>query len=153
MGAEVVLVKQLLLVVLLVLLPEVVDPFGLSVTAHVLGEVSVGAGFLFEVGSEGPGQDGILRNIVIVPACNLVEPLQVLVVGHLFVDPLHGLARVDVVRERIFLYLDVLLNDGEEGVHVPQVEVEQHFLPVFRLYVNRIVGGVESFLIDFPDIA
>jgi hypothetical protein len=51
----VVLVKQLLLVVLLVLLAEVVDPLGLSVAAHVFGEISVGTGFLFEVGSEGPG--------------------------------------------------------------------------------------------------
>ena len=31
--------------------------------------------------------------------------------------------------------------------------MEEHFLPVFGFDVDGIVGGVESFLIDFPDIA
>ena len=92
MGSKVILVKQLLLIVLLVLLPEVVYTLNLPVTAHVSGEISVGAGFLFEVGSEGPRKDGVLSNIVIVPACNLIEPLKIFVIGHMFIDPFHWLA-------------------------------------------------------------
>lgn len=123
-----------------------------SVTPHILEQVAVGGGFLRLVGDEGPGEDWVLGDIVVVPACDFVEPLEVLVVGDEFVDPQGWLGRSDVVREGVLLDLDVLLDDGQEGIHVPQVEVKQHLLPLLRLYVDRIAIRIEPLLIDLPDV-
>lgn len=121
--------------------------------SHVLEEVPVGIGILGLVGHENPRQNWVLRNIVIIPACNLVEPLEILIVGHEFVDPKDWLARVHIVRKGILFDLDVLFHDGQEGVHIPEVEMEEHFLAVLGLDVDGVVIGIESLLVDLPDIA
>jgi hypothetical protein len=99
-----------------------------------------------------PGQHGILRDVVVVPACDFVEPLQILVVGHELVDPPHGLFRVHVVRKGVFLNFDEVLEDGEEAVYVFAVEMEHHLLSILCFDVDCVVGGIEAFLIYLFDV-
>jgi hypothetical protein len=61
-----------------------------TVTAHIFHQVSVYF-FLFFliafISDKDPGQNRILGNIQIISARNIIEPLYVLKVAHLFIDP------------------------------------------------------------------
>lgn len=94
MRSEVVFVKQLLLVIILILLQELFDPLLITVTTYVLSEVSICLMLIFLIGCQFfsnmyPRQDWILRDIIVIPACDLVEPLQILIIRHELVDPMH----------------------------------------------------------------
>lgn len=104
------------------------------------------------VGDEGPREDGVLCDVVIIPACDLVEPLQVFVIGHVLVDPQQGLLRTDVITEGISLDLDKSLKHCQEGIGILAIEVKHHLPPVFSLDVDCVMGGVEPLLVDLAHI-
>lgn len=99
-----------------------------------------------------PRKNGILRDIIVIPACNLIEPLQILIIGHKLVNPMHWLLRVYVIGKRVLLDLDKGLKDGKEGVNIAEIEVKHHFLAILCLDVDCVVGGIESFFVDLLDV-
>ena len=71
-----------------------------------------------------------MRDIVVVPACDLVQPLEVLVIGHEFVNPMHGFLGVDVIRKSILFDLDKGLEDAEEGIDIAEIKMKHHLLAI-----------------------
>ncbi len=152
MSSKVIFVEELLLVVLLIFFTEVVDTLHLAVTPHVLEEISVGIGLFVIVGNESPGQNWILSNIIVIPPRDFIQPLQILVIGHELVNPKNRLLRTHIVRKGVLFNFDILLSNGKEGIDIPEIEMEEHFLTIFGLNVNGIVVSIEPLLIDLPNI-
>ena len=82
---------------------------------------------LLVLADKAPGQDRILGDIGVASACYLVEPLEVLVVGYLFVDPESGFLSFKVVADVVLFDLDGGRYSTEEGLSVFEVEVEHDF--------------------------
>lgn len=80
MRSEVVLIEKFFLVVVGIFLEELVDALLVAMAANVFGKISIGFQLVGFVGLElltyvDPRQDWILRNVIVVPACDLVQPL------------------------------------------------------------------------------
>lgn len=67
---------------MLVFLLETLYSLFISLASHVLGEVSVCSGLFLLIGDVDPGQDRILGDVIVIPTCDLVKPLQILIIGH-----------------------------------------------------------------------
>jgi hypothetical protein len=80
MSSIVVFIEKLLVIVLLVFLTKTLHTLFVSMTTHVLGQISIGIVLLLLIGNEYPRQDGVLGDIIIVSTCDLVQPLKVLIV-------------------------------------------------------------------------
>ncbi len=83
----VILIEELLFVILLVFLTESSYSLGLTMTAHVLAEITITNRLLWVIGNESPGEDRVLCDIIVISACDLIQPLQVLIIGHVLIDP------------------------------------------------------------------
>lgn len=109
MSTEVVLSKKLLFCFAVVLFLEIPDPVSVALQAHVFGEVSELSSFCVEfagIRDKNPGKDWVLCDIGIASTCNLIEPLKVLIIGEVLIDPLNWPMRVEVVAEGILFDLD-----------------------------------------------
>lgn len=93
-----------------------------------------------------------MRDVVVISACDLVKPLEVLVIRHEFIDPMHGFLRVHVIRKRIFFDLDKRLKYAEEGIDIAEIKMQHHLLAIQSLDVNSIIGSIEPLLVYFLDI-
>lgn len=91
MSTIVIFVEELFFVVLGVFLEEVIHTFRIAVTAHVSTEVAIGTLVCLIIGDKSPRKDRILRDVVVIPTCYLIEPLQVLIIRHTLIDPKQGL--------------------------------------------------------------
>jgi hypothetical protein len=107
-----VLIKQLLLILVLILFNEVSDPVRVTLHSHVFGEIPkvVVLNYLHSVRDISPGNHGILGYVRVAPPCYLVQPLQVLVVRHVFIDPSVRLLSVQVVAEGLLLHVDAVTD-------------------------------------------
>ena len=96
--------------------------------SHILSQITVFFFAILLIFNVEPRQNRILRNIVIISTGYLVKPLQVLIVGHFFIDPLERFMRIQVVLVGIFLHLHILLHDVYEGIGIVEIEIEHDFL-------------------------
>ena len=51
-----------------------------------------------------------MSDIVVIPACDFVEPLKILIIRQFLVDPQKRLLRCEVIVERITFHLDMALE-------------------------------------------
>ena len=147
MGSEMVLVKQLLLVVWCVLLQKVLDSLLWTVAAHVFHQISVHFLLLFFflcISHKDPRQHWILCNIKKIPSCHIVEPLNVLEVAHLFVYPLERLLRLQVRRIGIFFNGNMFFQNSDKLINIFQIKVQQVNLSRFQSNLQSIHLLVES---------
>ena len=114
---------------------------------------------MFRISDVEPGQHGILRHVRIPSPCDLIEPLQVLVVGKQFVYPLRRFATGYVITVAIFFNSHTPLHGRDEAFDVPlkwvllpAVEIQQHFAAVFELELERAARGVEALPADFAKV-
>lgn len=97
MGTKVVLIKELLLIIGRILFQEMLNSLLRSMTAHIFDKISVNfmlEFLLLRIGYKDPGQYRVLGNIEKISACDIIEPLNILKVTHLFINPFEGLLRL-----------------------------------------------------------
>lgn len=149
MCSKMILIKQFLLVIRRILFHKMLDSFLSPMTTHIFHQVSVlFLLFLLLVTfrHKYPRQYRILRNIQEISSCDIIQPLYVLKVTHLLVNPFEWLFRLQVRRIRVLFYWNVLLQDRNEIVYVFQMEVKQVNLARFQANFKSVHWLVETSL-------
>ena len=128
MCSKVIFVKKLLFVIRCILFHEMLNSLLRTMTSHIFRKITVNFLLFFLltlISHKHPRQYRILRYIQVIPARNIIEPLNVLKITHLFIDPSKRLLWIKIWGIRILLDLHMLLKYTDELVDVFKVKMQK----------------------------